>query len=190
MDVYQTIVWLARNLWYPEYVIYPDIDYVNKDDIVVGSGPLSEAWQHGHIYRIARVFIFNSKGEFLLQKRSDIVLAPGKWDNSAAGHVDTGETYLEATLREAREEVGVRDATFREVLKFYTEDLPSHFRISKRFNTLFDTTHDGEVTPDLNEVAATEWIARYKLEDWMQSTPLDFTSDFIHTYELYKKAGH
>ncbi|MFM2381971.1 MAG: hypothetical protein RLZZ76_738 [Candidatus Parcubacteria bacterium] len=38
---------------------------------------------------------------------------PGRWDNSAAGHVDAGEDYSRAVLREAEEEIGVRGITVR-----------------------------------------------------------------------------
>lgn len=45
--------------------------------------------------------------ELLFQKRSQTVdRNPGKWDISAAGHVNAGESKLAAAVREAREELG------------------------------------------------------------------------------------
>lgn len=44
----------------------------------------------------------------LLQKRSKNKDShPGLWDISAAGHVDSGETPLEAAVREVEEEIGI-----------------------------------------------------------------------------------
>ena len=54
--------------------------------------------------RIAVVLVFNTKGEIILQqvaftKKKDA----GKWSYSAAGHVDAGEDYPTAALRELKE---------------------------------------------------------------------------------------
>lgn len=51
----------------------------------------------------------NHEMEFLWQKRSDkIDRYPGKWDFSAGGHVNLGETIIEAAIRETEEEIGVK----------------------------------------------------------------------------------
>lgn len=52
----------------------------------------------------------DEKGEFSLlwQKRSEkLVNYPGKWDVSAGGHVNLGETAIETAVREAHEEIGI-----------------------------------------------------------------------------------
>ncbi len=53
---------------------------------------------------IAVIFIENSNGEFLIQKRSE--LKGGKYAFTG-GHVDSGETPLNAIKREVKEEIGV-----------------------------------------------------------------------------------
>ena len=74
-----------------------NITFVDEQDNVIGAGSKQEAWTKGIYHRVSRIFLFNSKGELLIQKRSDnCVSLPGRWDQSAAGHVDEGETYLEA----------------------------------------------------------------------------------------------
>jgi 8-oxo-dGTP pyrophosphatase MutT (NUDIX family) len=58
-----------------------------------------------HVWLWRRV---DGRVEVLLQKRSmSKKNAPGKWDISAAGHIDEGETALETAVREAREELGL-----------------------------------------------------------------------------------
>lgn len=84
-------------------------EIVDENDQVIGVAPRSEC--HGNpalVHRVAHVLVFNSGGELLLQKRSarkDI--QPGRWDTSVGGHLDPGETYLQAAYREMREELGV-----------------------------------------------------------------------------------
>ena len=64
---------------------------------------------HGNpalIHRSVHVFVFNSAGELYLQKRSmSKDVQPGKWDTSVGGHLDHGEEYDAAVLREMEEEL-------------------------------------------------------------------------------------
>ena len=63
------------------------------------------------IVGVAVVFVFrkNSEGmlELLWQKRSsEVSRFPGYYDISAGGHINLGESLVEAAVREAREEIG------------------------------------------------------------------------------------
>lgn len=56
----------------------------------------------------SHVWIYNTKGEVLLQKRSmNMSTHPGRWDVSAAGHIDFGENPGQAAVRETKEEIGI-----------------------------------------------------------------------------------
>ena len=95
-----------------------NIIYVDKDDNVIGAGPQSEAYAKGIIHRVCRIFLFNSKGELLIHKRAGhLKTNPGLWSDSAAGHVDEGESYLESAKRELAEEVGVSASISRKSRK-------------------------------------------------------------------------
>ena len=64
--------------------------------------------QRGFWHRVVHIWIYNNKGEILIQKRSlkkDVF--PCKWDISAAGHIDVGESPIEAAIRETAEELGI-----------------------------------------------------------------------------------
>ncbi len=59
-------------------------------------------------HRTAHIWIYNSKGEILLQLRAkDKKLYPGKWDISASGHISANEEPIISALRELEEELGV-----------------------------------------------------------------------------------
>jgi isopentenyldiphosphate isomerase len=68
-----------------------------------------EAHLKGIWHVAAHVWIINSNGEVLLQKRSvKKKLHPGLWDVSAAGHVPAGESIEDAAIREVKEEIGLK----------------------------------------------------------------------------------
>lgn len=162
-----------------------NITFVDADDNIVGYGTREYAVANGLVHRIARVFVFNSQNQLLIQKRSKRVKLSGRWDQSAAGHVDEGEDYLTAAIREASEEVGLRGASMTEVGKFYTEEKDEAV-VKKRFNTLFTCVFDGELEQDNDEVSEIKWIDLDDLVTWMHDKPSDFTDGFIKTYHFYQ----
>ncbi len=58
----------------------------------------------------AAYVVLRRAGQVLLQLRSGTGYRDGHWACAAAGHVEAGESVVEAALREAREEIGVRIA--------------------------------------------------------------------------------
>ncbi len=83
-------------------------DVVDEDDHVVGQATRKEVHKQKLLHRVSNVFVFNSKGEMLVQKRSlSKDEYPGRFTSSVSGHLDAGETYEQAALREMYEEVGL-----------------------------------------------------------------------------------
>jgi isopentenyl-diphosphate delta-isomerase len=75
----------------------------------------SEAHKQGLWHGGAHIWIYNSKGEVLMQLRSPKkIVRPNIWDVSVAGHIAAGKTPLKTLVEEAEEELG---------LKIKTEDL-------------------------------------------------------------------
>lgn len=59
-------------------------------------------------HRASHIWIYNSKGELLLQLRAkNKKLYPNKWDISVAGHVMANEEPVVSALREISEETGL-----------------------------------------------------------------------------------
>ncbi len=55
------------------------------------------------------LWIYNSKGEVLLQRRHPSkLIRPNMWDISVAGHIPAGKTPLENAIEEAAEELGLK----------------------------------------------------------------------------------
>ena len=84
------------------------------------------AHDKGLWHSIVHLWIYNSKGEILLQKRSpDKIVHPNVWDVSVGGHVVAGESLMDAVLKESNEELGLTipraDIIFFERVKFEIE---------------------------------------------------------------------
>lgn len=63
----------------------------------------------GLCHRIIVVAIIDKNGQILMQQRSkDKTKNPGKWDVSVAGHVSSGQTAIEAAIRETQEELSLK----------------------------------------------------------------------------------
>ncbi|MFA9466227.1 MAG: NUDIX domain-containing protein [Velocimicrobium sp.] len=66
-----------------------------------------EAHNKALIHKGVCVWIINSNDEILLQTRSSHVMFPNMLDISFSGHIQAGETSLDAAIREGREELGI-----------------------------------------------------------------------------------
>jgi isopentenyldiphosphate isomerase len=173
-------------MWQDGYTA--NIDFVDRDDCVIGSGTIDEARASGHIHRVARIFIYNTNGELILQKRaSHMKTFPDKWDHSAAGHVDHGETYDDAAKRELMEEVGISGVDLSKREKYFSEEADEEGQVKKRFNTVYRGVYDGVVKPNPDEVSEVRWVSPVVLEDWMNERPEEFTKGFIESYAYLQR---
>lgn len=67
-----------------------------------------EIWDEGEYHLGCEVWIVNSKKEILIQKRSDkCAILPGKWAMTT-GRIVSGETTLKGSIRELKEELGIK----------------------------------------------------------------------------------
>ncbi len=84
------------------------LDVVNDNDEVIGQAERDRVHREGLVCRLIYICFYNSKREIILQKRGDIKKNdPGKLTTAVSGHVVSGQTYLEAVMRESVEETGV-----------------------------------------------------------------------------------
>ena len=84
------------------------VDVFDRDDHTTGNIILKrQVHEQGHWHRSAHVWIYNDRGDILMQKRAATKdTFPGLWDISVAGHISAGESPLTGALREIREEIG------------------------------------------------------------------------------------
>ncbi len=166
---------------------YPDSQIVDEHDNPIGQMQLPEALRAGKILRVARVFVMNSKGQMLLQQRGPAVLSPGLWCESASGHVDVGESYLQTAERELEEEMGIAGTPLKEALYMFLEERGDGWKVG-RFNTLYTCEYDGGLkVHDPSEVSGYRWVELAALDREVHQTPAAFTTGFVPIYTKYRK---
>ena len=150
------------------------IQIVDEKNNPVGSATKQEAWRDGLIHRVVRISVFDQAGRLLVQKRSfNKELYPGRWDNSAAGHVDNGETYEQAALRELNEELGLKATDLQKVADYYVE-VTDDWRRMKRFTRYYKITLQDPLPRfkfPKDDVESTEWMELAKVRELVVRHP-------------------
>jgi isopentenyldiphosphate isomerase len=134
------------------------LDVVNERDEIIGKAPKSEVHARKLPHRIVHIFVFNDNGEMALQLRANVQFCPHHWCTAAAGHVRSGESCMQAALRELEEELGIRfDIEF--VRKdFYENDGLKLFLYS------FNGKSNGPFNPDPREVERVDFFPIDKIK--------------------------
>ncbi|WP_286258122.1 NUDIX domain-containing protein [Streptomyces graminofaciens] len=84
------------------------LDIVDENDQVIGQAPRGEAYARGLCHRIVLVLARDVEGRLFIHRRTPAKLVfPSLYDMFVGGVVGAGESYDEAALREAEEELGV-----------------------------------------------------------------------------------
>lgn len=153
-------------------------DVVDENDIPTGTATRSEVHAKGLIHRAVHVFVLNRNGDLYLQKRSLIKdMNPGVWDSSVSGHLDAGEGYADAAVREMGEELGITDLS--------AEDLEHVVVVEPSENTgwehvhLFVTRHSGGITYPAAEIDSVMPFPIDEIQKWAAASPGDFSPAFL-----------
>jgi isopentenyldiphosphate isomerase len=137
------------------------------------------------LHPVVHLHILNKKGEILLQKRSiNKDLQPGKWDTSVGGHVDFGENVNDALIREAREELGIKD--------FRPSFLRSYIfksNIEKEMVYSYQTLYEGPFEFNTEEIVEIRFWKREEIERNLEKSV--FTPNFENEFKwLVSKTGY
>jgi len=154
---------------------------VNEQDEIIGHkerGTLDRS----DIYRVSALWVTNSKGEVLLaQRKFTKSHDPGKWGPAVAGTVDEGETYDSNIIKEAEEEIGLKNIRPTKGPKSRVSNEYEFFRQSYTLST--DQPIEAFVIqPD--EVEQVKWFDRQWLDDDLDRHPEHYTAGFKDTLNL------
>jgi 16S rRNA (adenine1518-N6/adenine1519-N6)-dimethyltransferase len=157
-------------------------DVVNERNEVTGQATRGEVHAQGLRHRAVHVFVFNKHGNLWLQQRSHLKdVHPLAWDSSAAGHLDTGEDYAIAAVRELKEELGIEAPTAR------IADIPASEHTGWEFVELHRAQHNGPMHFAPDEIACGQFFRVEQIADWIASRPQDFAGGFIECFKAWEK---
>ena len=141
-----------------EYVIL-----VNKNDMPLGTMEKMEAHEKGALHRAFSVFVFNSDGQLMMQKRAlHKYHSPGLWTNTVCSHPRVGEDVLEAGHRRIEEEMGF-DCELNELFSFvYKAEVGQGLREHEYDHVLVGIS---DRKPVLNSEEVADW--KYVDFDWL-----------------------
>jgi 16S rRNA (adenine1518-N6/adenine1519-N6)-dimethyltransferase len=152
---------------------------VDAQDRVVGSESRDLVHVNNLRHRAIHVLVFNKRGEAFLQKRSIWKdTHPGKWDSSAAGHVDAGESYEDAARRELREEIGI-ECPIQGIGK-----LPCSAATGWEFIEVFRGTHEGPFELAPMELETGAFFPLDQIRNWLDRNPDEFSPVFAMCLRL------
>lgn len=155
------------------------INLANDEDYPMDVAVRKEPIPEDRHPMIAGVFLFNSKGNIILQKVAATKGAEaGKWNYSAAGHVDAGENYEQAALRELKEEMGIQAIK----LTFVGKDYMVKDGKPRAFHHAFKVISDDPITPDPSEVAEIREFTIPELKEQITKNPEQFKEVFAKIF--------
>ena len=154
---------------------------VDADDREIGAMDKLAAHENGgRRHRAFSVFIVDSRGRWLLQRRAaGKYHFPGLWTNACCSHPRPGEKTKPAAHRRLREELGF-DCPLAERFRFeYKAASEAEGLVEHELDHVFTGVFDGEVHPDPAEVGAVRWVESAELDKETRAHPETFTPWFM-----------
>ncbi|MFB6217275.1 MAG: isopentenyl-diphosphate Delta-isomerase [Candidatus Aenigmatarchaeota archaeon] len=156
-----------------------EVVLVNENDERVGTEEKLKAHQNGgKRHRAFSIFVFNSDGEMLLQKRAEGKYhCPGLWTNTTCSHPRPEEDLEQATHRRIQEEMGF-DCPMEEVFTFHYEAEFENGLTENEMDHVFVGKYDGEPDPNPDEAGDWKWEDPEEVERDVENNPDRYTPWF------------
>lgn len=148
-------------------------DVCDEHDRVISTAPRSVVHAQRLLHRAVHIFVFNSRGELLLHRRSATKdESPLKLTSSASGHLGAGEDYGPAADRELQEELGLQGR-----LEYVTR-MPASPDTCYEHTVLYRLTTDDVPVPDPEEIEGVEFVPLAEAGRRLDAHPDDFSPPF------------
>lgn len=151
-------------------------DVVDQNDEVISTAVRAEVHQNKLMHRAVHILVYDHQERVLVQQRGfDKDCSPGLWDTSAGGHVDSGEDYDSAAIREMAEELGVvSDSGLKYLFK-----LPASAQTGLEFVQVYEAFISAVPVLQASELAAARWVSKPELKAWITRDRSQFTKVFL-----------
>lgn len=165
-----------------EYVIL-----VNGNDEQAGIMEKMEVHEKALLHRAFSVFIFNSSGDMLLQKRAQKKYhSGGLWTNACCSHPRPGEEVTAAAERRLKEELGFSTALQKRFSFIYKAALDNGLT-EHEYDHVFTGIYNGEIQANLDEAEDYCYMCLSKIDEELNFHPGKFTVWFKIAYPKLKQ---
>lgn len=148
---------------------------VNEADEITGEMEKLEAHRRGVLHRAFSVFIFNNRGELLLQRRAlDKYHSPGLWTNTCCSHPSPGEELGQAARRRLLEEMGFT-APLDKLFSFIYQAEFANGLVEHEFDHVLAGVYEGPLRPDPAEVMEAAYYPLSQITTMLENDPETFT---------------
>jgi len=155
---------------------------VNEADEAKGAMNKIEAHRKGILHRAFSVFIFNHKGEMLLQQRAlNKYHSGGLWTNACCSHPSPGDETYDAAMKRLKEEMGF-ETELEKIFDFVYKAEFENGLTEYEFDHVFVGEYDGEVDFFREEVMDYCYKNMQDISDSLQDYPLRYTAWFRLAY--------
>lgn len=155
-----------------------NIILVDENDVPIGTMEKMEVHQKALLHRAFSVFIFNNKGEMLLQKRADKKYhSAALWTNACCSHPAPGEDTLQAATKRLREEMGFT-TTLEKAFDFIYKAPFDNGLTEHEFDHVFIGTYNNVIIPNKEEVSDYCYKTVAEIKHSLQSHPQKYTEWF------------
>ena len=150
---------------------------VNEHDDMVGVMEKMEAHRQGLLHRAFSIFIFNSKGEMLLQQRAiSKYHSGGLWTNACCSHPMPGEKTIDAAQRRLKEELGF-ETPVEKIFDFVYKAEFDNGLIEHEFDHVFAGEYDGQLSINPDEVNEFCYKELSEIKNTLQTHPQKYTAN-------------
>ena len=158
---------------------------VSETDDQLGLMGKMEAHKKGALHRAFSVFVFNKKGELMLQQRAlDKYHSPGLWTNTCCSHQRDGESSLEAGKRRLNEEMGFH-CDLEEVFWFIYSAAFDNGLTEHELDHVMVGYYDNDPVINPQEVASFKWMPLDKVKLDIAEHPEKYTEWFKIIFKEY-----
>lgn len=135
---------------------YMKIPIVNEQDEIIGYKDRKDR-NTIEITRITNLWLWNEKGEALLAQRAfSKAINPGLWGPAVAGTVEEGETYESNIIKEAEEEIGLKN--LKPILGPKLRRTTKHAYFTEWFSAVIDSSYP--LVKQDSEVESLKWFSK------------------------------
>lgn len=143
------------------------INVANENDEIISTHIRANPLPDNRYIMISAVMLYTLENKIVIQQIASHKKWAGLWTYSAAGHVDAGESYIQAAKRELQEELGISADIEKEISALDV------YRDGKKiaYHHVFKAHSDNPIIPDKSEIAQVKIVSKEELKQMAKDNP-------------------